>query len=323
MDTDSLILQAKSGDRILLWKGDPSYSNIHKSEYLLDRELELRVPLSEWMHQPEGKIVVQLMEGDKILDERIIYTALATPVRISQVQATRPCNSTPAGMVEVRGGSYRFYRGNPADFIPYPNNFDTLEVEVGDFYMDRYPVTNREFQEFLQATNYSPPDSANFLRHWNSGTCPDSLADHPVVWVSLADARAYARWKGHRLPTEVEWQYASQGTHGREWPWGDQFDSSACNLTGHTTPVHAFQRGRSPSGVEDLTGNVWQLCEDEYTNGSFTFSIIRGGSFFRPTSSWWYIQGGPQPNNRTQMLLRTGPGFDRSATVGFRCVCDK
>ena len=71
-----------------------------------------------------------------------------------------------------------------------------------------------------------------------------------------------------------------------------------------------------------LVGNVWQLCDDEYLNGSFRFSIVRGGSFFRPTSSWWYIQGGPQPNDRTQMLLRTSPGFDRSESMGFRCVCD-
>jgi formylglycine-generating enzyme required for sulfatase activity len=75
--------------------------------------------------------------------------------------------------------------------------------------------------------------------------------------------------------------------------------------------------------VEDLTGNVWQMCDEEYSDGTYVFSMIRGGSWYLPTSSWWYIQGGPQPNNRTQMLLRTSPGFDRSATVGFRCVCDQ
>ena len=323
-DPDSLIIEAFSGDRILVWKGDPSYSNIHRSEFLLDKEMGIRVPLDQWMHRPEGKIVVQLLEGDQILDERIILTTLATPVRINRVHRTLPHKSTPAGMVEIRGGHYQYYRGNPADFIPYPDNFDTLGVEIGGFYMDRFPVTNREFGSFLTATGYTPPNPANFLKHWNGTASPDSLADHPVVWISLDDARAYARWKGKRLPSEMEWQYAAQGTDGRLWPWGQVFDSTLCNnAAGQTTPVDAFPRGRSPFGVEDMTGNVWQLCDDEYSNGSFTFSMIRGGSFYRPTSSWWYIQGGPQANNQTQMLLRTGPGFDRSSTVGFRCVCDK
>jgi len=324
MDADSLILGALAGDRILVWKGNPSYSNMNRSEFLLDKDMRIRVPLSMWMHQPEGKIVIQLFEGKKILDERIILTSMAIPVRINQTQATQSYKRPPEGMIEVPGAHYSFYRGNPADFIPYPDNFDTIEVEIEDFYMDRYPVSNKAFETFLQASDYYPTDTSNFLKHWNGPTCPDSLVDHPVLWISLEDARAYARWKGLRLPAEVEWQYAAQGTDGRLWPWGRDFDSTLCNYaSGHTTPVQAFPEGRSPFGVEDMTGNVWQMCDDEYSNGSFFFSMIRGGSFYRPTSSWWYIQGGPQANNRTQMLLRTAPGFDRSATVGFRCVCDK
>ena len=281
-------------------------------------------PLSSWMHQPEGKIVIQLMDGTEILDERVIRTSMATPVRITRTRATAAGESCPEGMVEIKGGSYRFYRGNDADFIPYPHNFDTLALVLPDYYMDRYPVTNREFREFLLASGYSPPDTTNFLKHWKGETYPDSLADHPVVWVSLDDARAYAGWKGKRLPIEAEWQYAAQGRDGRTWPWGEDFDSTRCNnAAGHTTPVHRFPGGRSPFGVEDLTGNVWQMCDEEYSDGTFIFSMIRGGSWYLPTSSWWYIQGGPQPNDRTQMLLRTSPGFDRSATVGFRCVCDR
>jgi formylglycine-generating enzyme required for sulfatase activity len=324
MDSDSLILRALSGNRILVWKGNPAYSNKNRSEYLLGKDREIRVPLSQWMHQPEGKIVIQLLEANELLDERVILSSMAKPVRIRESHLTRPYKKPPKGMVEVHGGDYRYYRGNPADFIPCPFTFDTLEIQVGDFYMDRYPVTNKEFEEFLQAMDYFPADTSNFLKHWQGRSCPDSLADHPVVWISLDDAREYARWMGKRLPAEVEWQYAAQGMDGRAWPWGQTFDSTLCNnASGHTTPVHAFRKGRSPFGVEDMTGNVWQMCDDEYSNGSFTFSMIRGGSFYRPTSSWWYIQGGPQANDRTQMLLKTGAGFDRSATVGFRCVCDK
>ena len=324
MGRDSLRVEASAGDRILLWKGDPSYSNPSRTERLLAGNRGIREPLSLWMHGPEGKIVVQLMDGTEILDERVIRTYMATPVRINRTPVTTDFESCPDGMVEISGGPYLFCRGNDADFIPYPDNFDTIATVLRNYYMDRYPVTNRDFRDFLLATGYSPPDTTNFLKHWKGGSYPDSLADHPVVWVSLDDARAYARWKGKRLPTEAEWQYAAQGTEGRTWPWGADFDSTRCNnACGHTTPVHLFPEGRSPFGVEDLTGNVWQMCDEEYSDGTFIFSMIRGGSWYLPTSSWWYIQGGPQPNNRTQMLLRTSPGFDRSATVGFRCVCDK
>ncbi len=78
----------------------------------------------------------------------------------------------------------------------------------------------------------------------------------------------------------------------------------------------------SPFKVEDMVGNVWQMTEDEYANGSYLFAIIRGGSYFRPDASEWYIKGGPQPVNKRQMLIKVAPGFDRSATVGFRCVKD-
>lgn len=323
MSENSFRITAPEGDRLVLWKGDPAYSNGSRKEFGIGEDRVILLPRKEWVHLPEGKIVIQLFEGRELLDERVIHTDLATPVKISQVRRTVPCKRAPEGMVEIKGGPFWFYRGNEADFIPYPHNFDSLSVEINDFYMDRYPVTNREFYEFLRETDYSPADPANFLNHWVDGTFPDSLADHPVVWVSPEDAAAYARWKGKRLSTETEWQYAAQGRDGRQWPWGDAFNPSACNYaSGHTTPVHLHPAGKSPFGVEDLCGNVWQICSDEYSDGSFRYSMIRGGSFFNPTSSWWYIQGGPQPNDRTQMLLRTSPGFDRSETVGFRCVCD-
>lgn len=334
MTPDSLLIRASRGDRVRIWKGNPSYENPHSGVFPVGQSGEVAVPLDRWMHLPEGKLVIQLFEGKELMDERIIRPALARPVRISPVRispvrtnpewSATPRRKLPQGMVEVRGGTFDFCRGNEADFIPYPSNFDTLRIRVGDFYMDRYPVTNADYRRFIRASGYRPADTTNFLKHWTGGTFPDSLARHPVVWVTLEDARAYALWAGKRLPSEAEWQYAAQGTDGRKWPWGNVYDSTRCNHAGgRTTPVDLHPRGRSPFGVEDLVGNVWQLCDDVFSNGSFSYSMIRGGSFFRPTSSWWYIAGGPQPNGRTQMLLRTAPGFDRSATVGFRCVCDR
>jgi len=64
------------------------------------------------------------------------------------------------------------------------------------------------------------------------------------------------------------------------------------------------------------------MTNDLYFNGTNYFSVIRGGSYYKPDSSWWYIQGGPQSLDKTQIFLMVSPGFDRSPTVGFRCVKD-
>src|SRR5690606_10541177 len=69
------------------------------------------------------------------------------------------------------------------------------------------------------ATDYKPRDTSNYLKHWTGGKIPKGQEDFPVVYVSYEDARAYAKWAGKRLPTEVEWQYAAQTPAGNEWPW--------------------------------------------------------------------------------------------------------
>jgi formylglycine-generating enzyme required for sulfatase activity len=71
-----------------------------------------------------------------------------------------------------------------------------------------------------------------------------------------------------------------------------------------------------------MIGNVWQLTNDVYDNGSYYFEIIRGGSYYYPSSSIWYVTGGPLPADHPEMLLLIAPGLDRNATVGFRCVKD-
>ena len=72
----------------------------------------------------------------------------------------------------------------------------------------------------------------------------------------------------------------------------------------------------------DMIGNVWQITNDTYFNGNNYFTILKGGSFFFPTTSIWYIQGGPQKITYHQMWLHVSPSLDRCSTVGFRCVKD-
>ncbi len=192
------------------------------------------------------------------------------------------------------------------------------------FAIDATPVTNSQYAEFLAGSSWQPKHPENFLKHWIPGKPPAGLEDHPVVYVSLEDARAYADWVGKRLPTEEEWQYAAQGTDARVYPWGNEMRPNCCNdgLSGGTTPVKAFPAGCSPFGCYDLCGNVWQWTESERSDGRTRFCMIRGGSFFAARGSNWYVDGGPRAVSFATKFLLMWPGLDRCATVGFRCVRD-
>jgi len=323
VDQDSLHFESSGGKKVVVWAGMPSYTCRSAEFPARTRTISLR----ETLGKHEEKFVVQLFDGRELLDERIVNVPLATPRLISNVQRTSPASRTPKGMVEIPAGTFNYKTArsfvSPNEAIPYPDYSSARLVSMQKFYMDRHPVTNAQFAAFLEATHYKPKDPTNFLNHWVKGSPPKGLENHPVVYVSLEDARAYARWAVKRLPTEVEWQYAAQGTDGRKYPWGNEPDSTKCNNgLGRTTPVNAFPGGASPFGVMDLIGNVWQLTNDVYDDGTYYFGIIRGGSFYNPVSSVWYIRGGPQPVDNPQILLMVSPGFDRSATVGFRCVKD-
>ena len=96
-----------------------------------------------------------------------------------------------------------------------------------------------------------------------------------------------------------------------------------CNLgDGSLYPVGKYPKGRNAYGLEDLVGCVWQLTDDVYDNTSYRYVMVRGGSYFLPSSSFWYIQGGPRELYFRQYLLRVSPSFERKGTVGFRCVMD-
>jgi formylglycine-generating enzyme required for sulfatase activity len=115
----------------------------------------------------------------------------------------------------------------------------------------------------------------------------------------------------------------AQGTDMRKYPWGNQPDSLRCNYNlNRPTPVDGFPQGESPFGVRDMIGNVWQMTNDVYDNGAYYYNIIRGGSYYHPSSSIWYVLGGPLPADHPEMLLLISPGLDRNATVGFRLVKD-
>ena len=273
-------------------------------------------PLASFSHEPV------------VLQQHLVETA-----------ATKPAAEAPEGMVKIPGGSFVFrVRGteieggsmNGVDLqYPWensPRRFHEHAMTIKPFFIDKFPVTNAQFKQFLDATHYAPRDAGNFLRDWKNGAYPQAWDNRPVTWVSLEDARAYAAWAGKRLPHEWEWQFAAQGTDGRIYPWGDDWNPANVptpdggrSMRG-PDPVGAHPQGASPYGVQDLVGNVWQWT-DEFEDDHTRAAIVRGGSYYQPQGSIWYFPQAYRNDEHSKVLLMA-PSYDRSGGVGFRCVRD-
>lgn len=338
---DGLTLQTGNrGTEVRVWAGAPAYDK--KPLTLKPGSHQLRI--SEHFGRFEGDLVIQLLDNGILMDETILTIKPGEGRRVSMVEKTAAAHSLPVGMVRIPAGTFTFKATNGDEFIPYPKEDLDSTFQMPSFYMDKFPVTNAEFKKFMDATKYRPSDTANFLKHWTKGKIKAGEEQFPVVYVSYEDAKAYAKWAGKRLPTELEWQYAAQTPALNEWPWKqatpvtrkvqyvtatlstsalEGIDSAVCNLgDGRLYPVGKYSQGANPYGLQDLVGSVWQLTNDEYMNGSYRYIILKGGSYFKPSSSWWYVQGGPRELHYRQHLLRVSQGFERNATVGFRLVKD-
>jgi formylglycine-generating enzyme required for sulfatase activity len=260
--------------------------------------------------------------------------------QIVAIDGTERSAQAPDGMVKIPGDKdYAFEvhgieieGGNEAGVdVQYPwedspRRHHSHKMEISPFYIDKYPVTNKQFKAFLDASGYKPGDSHNFLKDWKNGTYPSGWDNKPVTWVSLEDARAYAAWAGKRLPHEWEWQYAAQGPDGRVYPWGNTWSATCAPAADHghdmrpPTGVEDFSCGASPFGVMDMTGNVWQWT-DEFQDEHTRAAILRGGGYYRPGGSRWYFPSAYRLDEHGKYLL-IGPSKDRAGTLGFRCVKD-
>ena len=175
-------------------------------------------------------------------------------------------------------------------------------AETGAFLMDCYPVTRKQYAEFVKATGHPAPPE------WGGGSYPPELGDHPVVNVSFRDATVYAGWAGKRLPTNDEWEKAARGVSGLRYPWGNEFDSRAANTResgfGGTTPVTRYEKYQSPFGCVDMMGNAAEWVQPE--EGRYDF---RGGSF----------KDGKEVLTAHTRFQCDSPDF-RGPFLGFRCA---
>jgi formylglycine-generating enzyme required for sulfatase activity len=165
----------------------------------------------------------------------------------------------------------------------------------------------------------------------NTFSVVSGYENHPVTFVSFFGANAYAEFYGWRLPSEIEWEKAARGTDGRTYPWGEKITGNSANyLSSHTlfekmygeqittTPVGFFNGKtydgyktidhKSPYGLYDMAGNVWQWCGDDY-----------------PDLHYRYLRGGSRTNYEYNLFTwarnSAGPEF-YSMYIGFRCARD-
>jgi sulfatase modifying factor 1 len=262
--------------------------------------------------------------------------------------------TVPAGMVYVLGGVTRIGSEEGASF-----ERPTFEVEVKPFFLDVHPVTVAEFARFVKATGYQTQaekfgssgvfenanpqwtmtDGANW-RYPRGPAKPPAPPDHPVTQVSWNDAIAYCNWIGKRLPTEAEWEHAARNAQngGPRYAWGDELvvngvfmantwqghfpaENTAEDGYEYTAPVGLT--GRSPLGLTDMGGNVWQWCEDWYrpyerrqepfTPDENSEKVLRGGSFLCDPK----VCHGFRVSARSSSTPETGLNH-----MGFRCAMD-
>jgi formylglycine-generating enzyme required for sulfatase activity len=204
------------------------------------------------------------------------------------------------------------------------------EVELSEYRIGKYPVTNVEYQAFVKQRlgGRSPP-------YWDGENYPEGKGDYPVVEVTWYDAVAYGEWltsktgRKYRLPTEAEWEKAARGMDGRIYPWGDERDETMCNTkesgVGGTTPVGEYSpQGDSPYGAADIAGNVWEWAAD----GSSQHDLYVGGSAKDPQGpqegEHRVLRGGSFLHNRdlARCAYRFGMLRSKRSDVGFRVVVD-
>ncbi|MCD4738581.1 MAG: formylglycine-generating enzyme family protein [Anaerolineae bacterium] len=142
------------------------------------------------------------------------------------------------------------------------------------YWIDKYEVTNAAFQAFVEDGGYLTEEYWSekgwmWLGRENINQLPrqcinEEIPDHPRVCVTWYEAEAYARWRGGRLPTEAEWEYAARGPESLIYPWGNSFDSSKTNVVDSTglTTVGSYPDGTSWVGAHDMAGNAMEWVQD-------------------------------------------------------------
>lgn len=244
----------------------------------------------------------------------------------------------PAGLVRAEAeGDYLWKKDRsvmvfvPAGKFPMGSDFGPADekpvrqIWLDGYYIDKYEASWRQWKlsglPYSKVTNsrYPMPEAPS----WGI------LDDHPVVEVNWQDAVDYAAWAGKRLPSEAQWEKAARGTDGRLYPWGNEPVSEERAIwRGHpvakesTAPVDCCAAGASPYGAFNMTGNVYEWCQDVYDSKWYAKAPERNPLNTAP-GDYRVLRGGAFPleveDQRSAYRYRLWPD-DRTPYMGFRTV---
>lgn len=259
-----------------------------------------------------------------LLGVGLILAATAASMSLGEktkAQAQSPARGDDPKMVLVPSGTFIMGKEHqPEEMIGRYVDNPAHKISLDSFYLDKTAVTNAEYFRFCQATGHRLPFFWG-MREFRSSL---DFPDHPIAGVSYQDAEEYAAWRGVRLPTEAEWEYAARGgLAGKEFPNGDTLELKDADFApqGHG-PERVGSYAANGYGIYDMAGNVGEWVadyydRDYYTNGPVKnpqgpaigrFRVIRGGGWFSGKSCNQVHYRNALPANWVDF------------NVGFRCA---
>jgi formylglycine-generating enzyme required for sulfatase activity len=311
--------------------------SIHRDQFLLATD-EIDAESSDQVLKTISMVDSPEVTAQKTCNSRFLFTMSTHDIIQSKTQMglTQPTyyRNPKDGyeMILIPAGEAIF--GTGPDEPYFQGSLTDMEkpqfrANIPEFYIGIYSVTNEQYFKFVRETGHHPPEqSAAGIPIWKDGKYPEEKAKHPVVCVSWHDARAYCQWAGLRLPTDLQWEKAARGIDGRIYPWGNEWDEKKCrnfnNKGSETTcAVDDYPDGVSVFGIFNMSGNVWEWCEDWYESRAYEryerndlsppatgqSKLLRGGSWHGDT---------PIPFRCAARISRDPS--DTAPWTGFRCV---
>lgn len=225
-----------------------------------------------------------------------------------------------------------------------PDEQPVRKVKMSAFAIDRVPVTNKHYREFVEVGGYRQPDfwppegwdyiqafDIRYPNYWNDDHFNQD--DQPVTGVSWWEAIAYATYMGKTLPTEAQWEYACKGTDGRKYPWGNEeptpeyanyaIDCDPFDLDRSATSIYKHSKNVSFFGCLDMAGNMAEWCLD---NASIHYEWDQSCTnpvYITEKTEDHIVRGGCGLHNEDFLRCTSRdyyPPSMRDNLVGFRCV---